>query len=364
MPMTLSKEQENPEGIFIDFAEFVKLYKSGNLIRLERCQDLKSKYPELFAKDYRNYPKKIFFTHRWDDKDDPDIRNWQIEAIYQYGIELGEENNLPACFWYDYCSLPQSPRTDFEQSQFDEGLKHVNLLCRSCINVPLISNLGPNRVESIDVMLKRGWILVELFISNHHELIDYPLFEGSFDYISDGKSTRLEWSSLIPDLMDTLPFDSTVLIRKWFDVKGITCTNGSDLDVLSYRLYEHIYSYVENKSSRSTQKIPYNKPVVMSCEEISKYWINRHGFSALFKDTYFEKAYVENDNEYIVTARYRPPLTCFDKWEKKTQKEISKLKINNKTGLSPMYPGVIFKVKKSCFRYFIKAELYVRENGI
>jgi len=362
MPVTLDSDQENSEGVFIDFEKFIELCQTNSLPSLQKCQDLKSNFPELFARNYKAYQERIFFTHRWDDKDNPDIRNWQYDAIYQYGRELQETNRLPACFWYDYCSLPQEPCSSSERSQFKEGLKHIDLLCRTCINVPLISKLGSSKTKSIELMLKRGWILVELFISNYHELIHYPMFEGAFDYVSDGKVSRLDWSSLIPNLMNTLPFDNPEYIRKWFDVNDIACKNGSDLDILSIHLYEHIYSYVRNEVVSTPLRLKNDIPTTMSPDEIRKYCINKYGISALFSDTYFDFTYDEESRLYTVIARHRPPFPCIDKWERKTKREIDAFRIDNKSNISPMYQGVVFEIKKKSSRYYIKAIL-TSSNG-
>ena len=360
--MRLSKEQDNPEGVFIDFEVFMTDYQGGKINDLEKCQNLKSKFPGLFAKNYKSYSTKIFFTHRWDDEENPDIRNWQIEAIYQYGVELQNTGKFPACFWYDYCSLPQNPRTCSEKKEFDEGLKHVNLLCRTCVNVPLISNIGTDALDSMSQMLKRGWILVELFISSHSEKICNPLFEGDFDYVSGGKYRRLEWSNIIPNLMDSLPFDSPLFIHRWFDLNNITCTNGSDLKVLSERLFEHIYSYV--KEYPSPPELTHHEHIIMSCEEVSAYYINKFGVSALFSNTYFETTYIKSERKYIVSSRYRPPLICLMKWKKMSKNEFFQFEINEETMLSPKYNGVFFKVKKLFFWYFVKATFSIAEGGI
>ncbi|MFN4316385.1 MAG: hypothetical protein ACK4E0_19025 [Chitinophagaceae bacterium] len=344
-------------GFFLDVEMFYNYVQSGKLTHLHRCQDLFKNFREIIAENPADYLYKYFISHRWDDENDPDIRNWQIEALLQFSSELIANNQTPACFWYDYCSLPQKPRTTDEDELFHEGLKSLNYLCRTCTNVPLISKTDLDANISIKNMLKRGWILVELFISQHHENIYLTLFEGTSDLITFAKANRLNWQNTIPDLISELPFYDTDLIRKWFEINEIICTNGADLDLVAKLLHEHIYNYISKERKANLQALPFNKTEEISFKEIADYWINKYGSTPLFPDTYFEIKINEGKLSYFVTPIKKPSLPPIDTWTSVADFEFSQFQIDLNTLTTKFFPGIVFEYRLTNSGYLVKPKI-------
>jgi len=340
---------------FISFSKFYDLYQSGRLTSLLRYQDLKSKFPDLFSTDISHSKHTVFFSHRWDSADHPDNETWQIDMIRQYASELITNDQVPAYFWYDFSCLPQSPRSRKDKRQFKLGLKYVDYLCRTCIVVPLISMTKLDRTDSIKAMLERGWILLELFVASRHNQIHHPMFQGVFDAISDAKSSRIDWQSIIPDLSRALPFYDVNMILDWFLKNKIKCTNGSDLKLLAKKLYSHMYNYVTTNREGTVPPIPYDTPQQMTYEEVTNYWIDKTGLSALFPNTFFECENIVGG--YKVVTRYRPTLKCYKRWRYLRKSEIDKYRVDSRTNQSQMYPGLIFIIKETFFGNRVIAHL-------
>lgn len=339
-------------GFFIDIEEFHKVETRIKFNKVHKCQDIIKNFPNIIATNPQDYKYRFFISHRWDSPKDPDKRNWQIDALHQFASEMVAKGKTPACFWYDYCSLPQSPRTKTEEYFFKSGLKKINYLCRNCTVIALVSATHINGNVSIKNMLKRGWILVELFIAEHHNKIHFALFEGTRDYITFSKVERLNWRNTIPDLLALLPSYDKNLIRRWFDINKIKCTNGADLDLVAGYLSNHIYSYIRTISQNKPIRLKSGETTTMTASEISKYYINKHGLTPLFPNTYFSTEYLKH-NSYKITPYHRPKLPPLDKQIVMSESNFQKFGIDNKSGLSKMYPGIKFKVKKQKNGYYL-----------
>lgn len=343
-------------GFFIDVDQFYHHYlKSSSiapqLVKLPRCQELITTFSGIVAKYPDKYPNRYFISHRWDDEDDPDIRRWQLKALFHFASELKMKKKTPACFWYDYCSLPQKPRTVDEERLFDIGLKELNDLCRTTTNIPLISYSDPDGNIGIKNMLRRGWILVELIIAEHHNKIYLPLFENS-NHVTFSKVHRLNWQDTIRKILDVIPFYDPVLIRKWFDVNKIECTNGSDLTLVANLLHKNIYAYVKSETITRPPALKVNQPVILNSSEVLDYKIDRYGLSALFPDLFFNYAST-GGRQYTVTPVERPKLPALDQPHFLNEGEYEKFSISSVDGSSKLYPGIQFQVTETGKSYRI-----------
>ena len=65
-------------------------------------------------------------SHRWEDENDPDPEGVQMIALRDF--LLRPENRSIRFVWVDWLCLPQNPRTDEEQAEFDGTLVRVNRL--------------------------------------------------------------------------------------------------------------------------------------------------------------------------------------------------------------------------------------------
>lgn len=349
-------EAENFDGgYFLDVEKLHQLFKSAKLRKLPRCQDMLNNYEELIAPNPQDYSHRYFVSHRWDDEHDPDIRGWQLEALFQFASELISKRKTPACMWYDYSSLPQKPRTEAEELLFKKGLENLNYLNRTCTTIALISYTNKDANISIENMLKRGWILVELSIAQHHEKVYLFLFERMMDYISFSKANSEKWQNAIPNLINNLPFYDLLYIRKWFEVNEIEFTNGNeDLELVSRLLYEHIYNHITNVDKPN--KLGFGKIVKLSSTEIIKYGINGYGLSPLFPDTYFQCSYmrVGEESSYIVTPVQIPPRLPLNQYTVLNKEEFERYAIDPETSTSPFLPGLALEYKKVGTSYQVK----------
>lgn len=333
-------------GYFIDVEAFHSAWLAARLDHLPRCQELLVRHPALVAKDPKEYAHRYFISHRWDDQGDPDPRRWQFDALFHLCSELIAKQRVPACFWYDHCSLPQHPRTAAEQAQFDEGLRSINALCRDLRVVPLITRHTPTGGDEADIkaMLKRGWILVELFIAEHHGRIDLALFEDT-EHITYGKLHRVAWRSVVPALMDLLPFYDAPSIRRWFIANGVECTNGmDDYDLLSRILHTHIHDHVRTGPEGAPPELEVGRTYTMTASEVSPYKIGAHGLSALFPHRFFEWSH-QGPDRYEVTPRERPALPSWDHPPVVSPAELAAFRIDQRTGTSPLFPGIRFDLR-------------------
>lgn len=362
-------DKNGEQGLFIDFDKFRERVSGrrdsgewitdGKITKMPSYQEIVRDFPDVIARDIdEQYDKHIFFSHRWDGEkegDPPDPRGWQLEAIHAYASELKVQGKK-ACFWYDYSSLPQKPRTPEEDKIFDKGLKHINHLCQTCTTVPLISSVESNRTLDIHAMLKRGWILAELYLASKDNRIDHPLFEGT-EYITFSKLTRLQWQDIVPDLKNSMPHDSPEAIHAYFVENGVKCTNGSDLEFLADILHKDLNS-VETKAAPPV-KLEFDKTVTMDAQQAYQYKINQNGLSPHFPDTYFEFDSIEGSTDYQVTPRYRPVLPELNDVQHITKEEFSAFRIDKESGRSEMYPGIRFEWKRAASnnKFEIKAVL-------
>lgn len=337
-------------GFFIDSEKFYNHYLGKgikHLTKLAKCQDFLKEFPDLLAENPASYPHRYFISHRWDDQVHPDPTGWQIESLFNFASEVMMKDKKPACFWYDYISLPQNDkinkvdRTQDEEILFQKGLQHLNYLCRTCTVVALVSKTDDNLNQSLRNILQRGWILVELFIAQHHERISYVLSEGTRGII-DSKLAWDEWSKVLPNLLDKLPSYDPKYIRHWFDVNGITCTNGGDLDIVANLLHQHIYDYINALKPQMPAPLPFGQPVTMTSEQWSKFYINANGLTPLFPDIYFDFKY-DGSNKYTITPLYRPVLPRLDDVIILSNADYNALKIDPVTKTSKLYPGIEFE---------------------
>jgi hypothetical protein len=339
-------DQAGKQGMFIDIRKFSALYQSGKMQEIPRYQKIKSTFPGVIAKNIdRAYGRKIFFSHRWDDnvKDSPpDPRGWQLDAICTYGLELEHSENQPACFWYDYCSLPQKPRTRAERAKFRAGLNHIQRLCKDCTMVALISDTQRDGTKSLHEMLGRGWILTELFVGSRHNRIGYALFENT-SYVTYAKANRPNWNNVIPDLLDLMPYDNKAVIHQWLAQRGVACTNKADLKTLAKILHRDLTGV--RPGAKRPSRLKFDKTKVMGVKQVSRYAIDKNGLSGHFPDSYFEIS--GGASKYSVTARKRPPLGKLGQPRRVKEQKFIELRIDEKSGKSPMYPGILFKVKRA-----------------
>jgi len=277
-----------------------------------------------------------------------------MEALFQFCSEQINTGRVPACFWYDYTSLPQHPRTADEEALFKAGLAHIDVLCRTTINVPLISRASEDMNASILQMLQRGWILVELMISQHNQNVYLTLFEGAGDYISFGKANRVNWQDTMPSILADLPYYDPLLIRQWFDVNHVACTNNADLDFVAGLLYAHLCGYIVKDYPAPAPLLPFHQTGEFDATQLAPYFINSFGYSPFFPDVYFDVTNVLGKQAYRVTAVERPSLPRLNEWTNLTENQFKQLQIEPATKSSKLYPGIRFEVQQGLNDFSVK----------
>lgn len=339
-------------GIFIDYNAFIATWRARNLTRFVSQQDLVRDFPDLVVSDLDAYDERYFFSHRWESEDHPDPSGWQFSAIYAIGLEhVGSSSR--ACFWYDFASLPQEPRTDVEQREFFEAIQNVGRLCSECTVTPLVSSTGHGPIDDLKTSLKRGWLLYELLVASTLNQFWLPLFQSDpLDRIGPAKARRPQWDGIIPQVSKKLPFFEPDLVYEWFIANGIDCTKDLDLRQLSELFVRDVYGYHRCHTPVADDAHPFSpgETVTLASNEIVRYGINEHGLTGLIPDLYFEWEHSAGrgiNSEYRLTPHHRPSVDQIRSKATLSLCEIKLLKIDRQTGLSPMYPGLVFQLDRA-----------------
>src|SRR5437870_1778350 len=80
----------------------------------------------------------VCVSHRWISPSHPDPNGSQLHELQRrlpYFIEPGQS----CAIFYDYCSMPQSPRTAEEEKIFEQDISSLNLLFQKSEKVIILS---------------------------------------------------------------------------------------------------------------------------------------------------------------------------------------------------------------------------------
>jgi hypothetical protein len=347
MKVALDEPGEREIGAFIDYQAFNEAFLDRRLSRLLPSQQIRQSFPKLIAADPAGYDHRLFISHRWESPSDPDppclmegseTIGWQLVAIREICRHYAE-NGKSVCFWYDYCSLPQKPRNDAEEQEFRTALPNIGFLCRVCKCIPLISGDEEDKDLKIKRMLSRGWILFELSVATFSGYIADMIFE-SLPTRTESRKSRAEWKDIIPSAVSSLSYDRADYVLRWFELHGITCTNGSDLALVANLFVQNTFDNVSGL--QQPPALSRGRTHILSVEETCRYRMTVHGLSPFFPHTYFESALTKDPATYAFRPRRRPQLGPPSVERLATSKQFGKLLVDENTGMSPMYPGIKF----------------------
>lgn len=122
-------------------------------------------------------PLLYFVSHRWNSADHPDdAQSSQLAVLKQLSVQAREEGN-EACFWFDYCSLPQKPRDTSDNKFFAETMQYLHDIIYVCDRFVILPGTTANEANEEHAILHeyfyRGWCFAELFVwlekCNHDE---------------------------------------------------------------------------------------------------------------------------------------------------------------------------------------------------
>lgn len=122
-------------------------------------------------------PLLYFVSHRWNSADHPDDEQAsQLTVLKQLNAEAREQGRT-ACFWYDYCSLPQKARDSSENKFFSETMQYLHDIIYVCDRFVILPGTSANQANEEHAILHeyfyRGWCFAELFVwlekCNHDE---------------------------------------------------------------------------------------------------------------------------------------------------------------------------------------------------
>lgn len=163
-----------------------------NNLNLERCQDIDEKFTT------RKTPKSyVFVSHPWGSVEHPNPSGTHIRRIRSY-----LSRNHIAWFWYDFCSIPQSPRSDVEYLIFRQGLAQTT---RLILNSKFMMIRNENSSH-------RAWLVTEKFI-----------FEAS---------CKIKHVPTLDENSFNLCGLNTEEVYEYFVDNGIRSTNGDDMEKL------------------------------------------------------------------------------------------------------------------------------------
>lgn len=334
-----------------DHGAFINLRAFGNCeafrcpgARLPSWQVIQRDYPHLI--DASPYPERWFVSHRWDDgpgleEPHPDPTGWQLGVL----LELADHYNFDKpnlCFWYDYMSLPQKPRSGDEADLFARGLSHIRHVVAECQSVFLVSASGSDNESDLAEHLKRGWIVFELYIARSNIRIPLKLRERDASRVSAGRSDY-GWDATVPSIHAIAPWDHPGHLEQWFDNRGIVCTNGADLAFLARELHDSLSRY---PYSGRMPAVRFGERTVLTTSEIAQFaFINGCGLSPrrpdlFLKDSDFDPA----RHIWNADIQRRPPALSVGIWSALSPDEVTDRMIDPTSGRSPMYPGIRFEV--------------------
>jgi len=95
----------------------------------------------------------IFISHRWIIKEHPDPNSLQLEEIKKRIEFLNNNDNI--VFFYDYCSMPQVPRTIEEDKIYKEDIENMDTVLMNCDKMIIIS-------EGFSDYINRAWCFFEV----------------------------------------------------------------------------------------------------------------------------------------------------------------------------------------------------------
>lgn len=332
-------------GLFINLQAFAKCPDfMGPDARLPSWNTIVTDYPHLIDQGAAERPRRFFVTHRWDDSDHPDPRGWQLRALRALAFHYNYRSES-ICFWYDYMSLPQrKPRTPEEAEIFQSGLRHIRQLVGSCENLSLISRHGDNHGEDREAMLQRGWVVAELFIARSRINISLPLYEREADPIEYGR-TQYRWDDVVPDLHAVAPLDTPAELHAWFEHKGISCTNGSDLAFLAEQLHDELHLF-DDVGPEPPPAVTLGVEMELEDDEMVRLaLVDSNGISMRVPNLFLKAAKRDvRTGVWTVMFVERPPSIGLGVWSPLSDGELKARLIDQATWLSPMYPGARFEV--------------------
>jgi hypothetical protein len=268
--------------------------------------------------------------------------------------QLGEHYNYRSpefCFWYDYMSLPQKPREGVEKEIFDRGLNNVRRTVAECENVTLISRNGEDNTQDLSAMLKRGWIIFELFIARNNIKLPLPLYERQVHRIQFGRDQQSSWDAVVRDVATLVPFDSANILLSWFERQGIKCTDGSDLKKLCKLLHKELTS---PSAGPPPFEITFGVEMRLTQQQLNSLKILEVSrLSGAYPHIFLQNIRPADDRRlgiqpiWFATFIHRPPLPPLDTWINCSSSEVQARLINAETLRSPMYPGIIFEIGDS-----------------
>ena len=137
------------------------------------------------APNYPFYNSPIGVSHRWINGNEPDRDQQQFKEL----MNICNEMNFHSCqtFFIDYCSLPQNPRTDEEESVFRDQLPKMNRYYRTST---IVLKEGVNDYHT------RAWCMFELILSSVRDsILNKDVLTGELDEAFQLARSFVDWRS-------------------------------------------------------------------------------------------------------------------------------------------------------------------------
>ena len=139
-----------------------------NYLALDLGRDAADYTPPRVGVTSQGLPEKIVFvSHRWITNEHPDPHGVQLREVQRRLTVLREEDKTldAALLFYDYCSMPQQPRTTQEEFDFRRDINALRDVAQFADKFIILS-------ESYADYKERAWCFFELVIGNNVHVFD------------------------------------------------------------------------------------------------------------------------------------------------------------------------------------------------
>jgi hypothetical protein len=186
---------------------------------------------------------------------------------------------------------------------------------------------------------------LELLIARNNLKFPLPLYEREAHHrVQHGRDQQTSLNAVVPDIATLVPFDSADLIHAWFESRGISCTDGSDLKKLAKLLHQEL---TQKSAADPTFKVRFNVEMRLTQDQLDTLQIlQASGLSGYHRDIYLRNRRladglsITDPPVWIVTLVRRPPMPRLEDWIKCRPNELALRLISPETMRSPMYPGI------------------------
>lgn len=142
----------------------ITLVRATTLLGWDRLKQWRDLAPHERV-DLADDGRVVCVSHRWITPDHPDPHGTQLRELQHRLRTLWTEDELRDCLvFYDYCSVPQLPRTEAEEAHFRSVLGNIDDLFTRAERMIVLS-------EGYEDYRDRAWCFLEAIIAEHRTML-------------------------------------------------------------------------------------------------------------------------------------------------------------------------------------------------